>query len=146
MSHITTTAAGLAAVVAAGLIGAPASAASGAIGGSSTALATQAGGCKSISGSPKGAPRADIAVYYCWQGSGKAKRVFWTTHYYPRGTRIGLEVTGVRKGAIYTVKSKRPKVSYSVTRGRFNRTVDHVWFKACKVRGTKVYYACTVLR
>ncbi|MGP3960226.1 hypothetical protein ACTWPT_29880 [Nonomuraea sp. 3N208] len=144
-SHImTVTKVGLATatatVMAAGLLGAPAFAATGETGESATAAATQSFGCRKISGSPKGAPNADIAVRYCWKG----KRVTWTAYFYPRGTRIALEATGVYGGVVHTKKS-RPRVSYDTARGSF-RKARHVWFKACKVRGSTVFYACTVLR
>ncbi|TMR25333.1 hypothetical protein ETD86_01730 [Nonomuraea turkmeniaca] len=126
----------MAAVMAAGLLGTPAFAAPGTTGESTIAGAA----CRNISGSPKGAANADISVRVCWH---PRKRVTWTAYFYPRGTRIALEGTVVRKGVVSTYKS-RTRVSYSTARGTY-RKVDHVWFKACKVRGN-VFYACAAIR
>jgi hypothetical protein len=136
MKITTVTKAGFAAFAAAGLIAAPAPAAS-----ETSATTTRAAACKNISGSPKGAPRADIAVRVCWRAH---KLVSWKAYFYPRGVRIGLEASVVRNGVLSTYKSGT-RVSYSTARGSYRR-VDSLWFKACRAKPGKVFYSCATLR
>lgn len=137
--HIgTITKAGTAAVMAAGLIGVPASAATG----ESAAAPTASAACRTLTGSPKGAPRADASVRFCRSG----KRVSWQVHFYPRGTPIAVEGTFVRNGRIVARYKSGTYVSYRKTRRYARKGIDHAWFKVCRVRGARGFYACNVLR